>query len=171
MRPEAGHSMMARRSSAPGRATPTKRRASPGRPRGRPQCKRRTRMQRDRTSKPESRATAPSPNRPTCNGGRHRLCRSRYERKCRAQTRDEAGKEVPGAPSCGRSQTVLYNACIRTALCAINHRESSSPHNQTGRLCPAFRGQQQLVAERSASDAQGPHRGRQRDLQQGSHDR
>src|SRR5271157_422257 len=28
-----------------------------------------------------------------------------------------------------------------------------------------------LVAERSASDAQGPHRGRQRDLQQGSHDR
>ena len=28
-----------------------------------------------------------------------------------------------------------------------------------------------LVAERSASDAQGPHRGRQRNLQQGSHDR
>jgi hypothetical protein len=109
MRPEAGHSMMARRSSVPGRVTPTMRRGPPGRPRGRPQCKRRTRMQRDRTSRPGSRANAPSPNRPTCNGGRHRLCRSRCERKCRAQTRDEAGKEVLGAPSCGRSQTVLYN--------------------------------------------------------------
>ena len=28
-----------------------------------------------------------------------------------------------------------------------------------------------LLHERSASDAQGPHLGRQRDLQQGSHDR
>ena len=123
MRPEAGHSMMARRSSAPGRAMPTMRRAPPGRPRGRPQCKRRTRMQRDRTSTPESRSTAPSPNRPTCNGGRHRPCRSRCERKCHAQTRDEAGKEALGAPSCGRSQTVLYN--------------QKRPHSALGNLTPA----------------------------------
>jgi hypothetical protein len=122
MRPEAGHSMMARRSSVPGRVTPTMRRGPPGRPRGRPQCKRRTRMQRDRTSRPGSRANAPSPNRPTCNGGRHRLCRSRCERKCRAQTRDEAGKEVLGAPSCGRSQTVLYN--------------EERPHSKLGWMTP-----------------------------------
>ena len=38
MRPEAGHSMMARRSSTPGRATRTMRRALPDRRTARPQC-------------------------------------------------------------------------------------------------------------------------------------
>jgi hypothetical protein len=35
--------------------------------------------------------------------------RPRREQKRRARTRDEADKEALGAPSCGRSQTSLYN--------------------------------------------------------------
>ena len=109
MRPEAGHSMMASRSSTPGRATRTMRRALPDQRMAWPQCTRRTRMPRNRTSKTESRATALYPSCPTCNGRRHWPSRSRREQKRRARTRDEADKEALGAPSCGRSQTLLYN--------------------------------------------------------------
>ena len=109
MRPEAGHSMMARRSSTPGRAKRTMRRALPDRRRGRPRCTCPTCMRRNRTSRPESRASALYPSRPTCNGRRHRPSRSRREQKRRARTRNEADKEGLGAPSCGRSQTLLYN--------------------------------------------------------------
>jgi hypothetical protein len=109
MRPEAGHSMMASRSSTPRRATRTIRRAPPDQRTGRPQGARRTRMQRNRTSRLESRATALYLNRPTCNGRRRWPCRSCRERKRRARTRDGADKEDLGAPSCGRSQTLLHN--------------------------------------------------------------
>jgi hypothetical protein len=109
MRPEAGHSMMASRSSTPGRATRTMRRALPDQRMAWPQCTRRTRMPRNRTSRTESRATALYPSRPTCNGRRHWPSRSRREQKRRARTRDEADKEALGAPSRGRSQTSLYN--------------------------------------------------------------
>ena len=109
MRPEAGHSMMARRSSTPGRAKRTMRRALPDRRRGRPRCTCPTCMRRNRTSRPESRASALYPSRPTCNGRRHCPSRSRREQKRRARTRNEADKEGLGAQSCGRSQTLLYN--------------------------------------------------------------
>ena len=113
MRPEAGHSMMARRSSTPGRAKRTMRRALPDRRRGRPRCTCPTCMRRNRTSRPESRASALYPSRPTCNGRRHCPSRSRREQKRRARTRNEADKEGLGAQSCGRSQTLLYNTIRR----------------------------------------------------------
>ena len=100
---------MARRSSTPGRAKRTMRRALPDRRRGRPRCTCPTCMRRNRTSRPESRASALYPSRPTCNGRRHCPSRSRREQKRRARTRNEADKEGLGAQSCGRSQTLLYN--------------------------------------------------------------
>jgi hypothetical protein len=122
MRPEAGHSMMASRSSTPGRAMRTMRRALPDQRMAWPQCTRRTRMPRNRTSRTESRATALYPSRPTCNGRRHWPSRSRREQKRRARTRDEADKEALGAPSCGRSQTSLYN--------------EERPHSKLGWMTP-----------------------------------
>jgi hypothetical protein len=122
MRPEAGHSMMARRSSTPGRAKRTMRRALPDRRRGRPRCTCPTCMRRNRTSRPESRASALYPSRPTCNGRRHRPSRSRREQKRRARTRNEADKEGLGAQSCGRSQTLLYN--------------EARPHSKLGWMTP-----------------------------------
>ena len=113
MRPEAGHSMMASWSSTPGRATRTMRRALPDQRMAWPQCTRRIRMPRNRTSRTESRATALYPSRPMCNGRRHWPSRSRREQKRRARTRDEADKEALGAPSCGRSQTLLYQELRR----------------------------------------------------------
>jgi len=109
MRPEAGHSMMARWSSTLGRATRTIRRALPDRRTPRPQSAPRTRIRRNRTSRRESPATVLGLSRPTCSGKRQSPCRSRRERKRRARTTDGADKEQPAATSCGRSQTVLYN--------------------------------------------------------------
>ena len=126
MRPEAGHSMMASRSSTARRATRTMRRALPDQRMGWPQCARRTRMPRNRTSRTESRATALYPSRPTCNGRRHWPSRSRREQKRRARTRDEADKEALGAPSCGRSQTLLYNTVHPHSRWAIAHPGSTS---------------------------------------------
>ena len=133
MRPEAGHSMMARRSSTPGRAKRTMRRALPDRRRGRPRCTCPTCMRRNRTSRPESRASALYPSRPTCNGRRHCPSRSRREQKRRARTRNEADKEGLGAPSCGRSQTLLYNQNARIRRSAISRpRPSRRTFTATG---------------------------------------
>ena len=135
MRPEAGHSMMARRSSTPGRAKRTMRRALPDRRRGRPRCTCPTCMRRNRTSRPESRASALYPSRPTCNGRRHCPSRSRREQKRRARTRNEADKEGLGAPSCGRSQTLLYNEDRPHG--AIGNKPPGFPHDSRRRIQPA----------------------------------
>ncbi len=95
MRPEAGHSMMARWSSTLGRATRTMRQALPDRRTRRPQSAPRTRIRRDRTSRPEFPTTALCLNRPMCSGKRHCPCRSRRGRNIAPEPRMER--------SCGRS--------------------------------------------------------------------
>jgi putative transposase len=112
-----------------------------------PQCTRRTRMPRNRTSRTESRATALYPSRPTCTGRRYWPPRPRREQKRRARTRDEADKEALGAPSCGRSQTSLYNE-VRPHRPIGNEPRVPSQENSTFRRS-AFdsRSESALLAE------------------------
>ena len=53
---------------------------------------------------------------PACSEKRHHQpCRRPHERKLGDQTKDDADKEPREERSCGRSQTLLYNATRRHA--------------------------------------------------------
>jgi hypothetical protein len=73
---------------------------------------------------------------PACSERRHhQLCPRSHERKLGGQTKDDADKEPREERSCGRSQTLLYNA-VRTHL-SIN-KDAPSPRtvHAVGRILP-----------------------------------
>jgi len=105
---EAEHSMMS--SSTQGRAARTTHQAPPGQQTDRSRSERPLRTWRDRTSMPESPATARHQSRPKCSGRlRRQPFRSPREQRRRARTKDETDTERSGKRSCGRSETSLYN--------------------------------------------------------------
>ncbi len=97
-----------------------------------------------RTSRPALQATDLLATLPACSGRRHnQLCRRHHECKLGDQTRDDADKEPREEPSCGRSQTSLYNS-VRT-------------HRSLNKDAPMFRSIQQIGIIRSHPILGGLH--------------
>src|SRR6202048_1918238 len=65
----------------------------------------------------------------------HQPCRRPYERKLGDQTKDDADKEPRHDRSCGRSQTLLYNAA-RTHLSVNKDAPSPRAVHAVGRILP-----------------------------------
>jgi hypothetical protein len=71
---------------------------------------------------------------PACSERRHHQpCRRPYERKLGDQTKDGADKEPREERSCGRSQTLLYNA-TRTHLSLNKDAPMSGAAETAGRI-------------------------------------
>src|SRR5450631_4342297 len=85
-----------------------------------------------RTSMPALQATDLLATLPACSGRRqNHPCRLSHECKLGDQTRDDADKEPREEPSCGRSQTSLYNE-TRTHLALDKDAPVSRPVQRTG---------------------------------------
>src|ERR1700730_5403213 len=73
---------------------------------------------------------------PACSERRHHQpCRRPYERKLGDQTKHDADKEPREEPSCGRSQTLLYNAA-RTHLSVNKDAPLPRTIHAVGRILP-----------------------------------
>jgi hypothetical protein len=73
---------------------------------------------------------------PACSERRHhQLCPRSHERKLGGQTKDDADKEPREERSCGRSQTLLYNAA-RTHLSVNKDAPSPRTVHSVGRILP-----------------------------------
>src|SRR5260221_12497450 len=73
---------------------------------------------------------------PACSERRHyQPCRRPHERKLGDQTKDDADKEPREERSCGRSQTLLYNAA-RTHLSVNKDGPSGRTVHAVGRILP-----------------------------------
>jgi hypothetical protein len=73
---------------------------------------------------------------PACSERRHhQLCPRSHERKLGGQTKDDADKEPREERSCGRSQTLLYNAA-RTHLSVNKDAPLPRTVHAVGRIVP-----------------------------------